>query len=112
MTAKTKKRAVLVVCSLFLVTLLAGMAIAQTIQEEKKVLAQTSTQSQFSYQKMIQSKECTQQMAQNQYTYKKKVQNKTSNRKMTKSGGGNSTPQGQQDSRSSNNGSTHGGGKN
>ncbi len=72
MSAKSKKRVILVACSLFLVAFLAGIVIAQTVQEEKKVLARTNTQSQFSYQKMVQSEECTQQMAQNQYTYEKK----------------------------------------
>ena len=98
MSVKSKKRALLVVCSLFLVTFLAGMVLAQTVQDEKKALGQTSTQSQFSYQKMVQSEECTQQMAQNQYTYEKKVQNKTANSKMTQSiNGSNSGSQGQQE---------------
>ena len=98
MSVKSKKRALLVVCSLFLVTFLAGMVLAQTVQDEKKALGQTSTQSQFSYQKMVQSEECTQQMAQNQYTYEKKVQNKTANSKMTQSiNGSNSASQGQQE---------------
>ena len=97
MSVKSKKRALLVVCSLFLVTFLAGMVLAQTVQDEKKALGQTSTQSQFSYQKMVQSEECTQQMAQNQYTYEKKVQNKTANSKMTQNiNGSNSGTQGQQ----------------
>jgi len=112
MRPELRKRILLVVSALFLLTFLTGIAIAQTVPEEKKTLSQTSTQSQSSYQKMVQSEECTQQMAQNQYTYEKKVQNKTANGKMTKTGGGNSGTQGQQDSRSNSNGSANGGGNN
>ncbi|MCK5246130.1 hypothetical protein KAR02_04490, partial [Candidatus Bipolaricaulota bacterium] len=58
-----RNRIVVVVCVLFLITLLTGLVVAQTVREGKKSLTQTSTQSQSSYQKMVQSEACTQQMA-------------------------------------------------
>ena len=68
MRVALRNRIVLVVCVLLLITFLASIVIAQTVQEGKKCLAQTSTQSQSSYQKMVQSEACTQQMAQNKKT--------------------------------------------
>jgi len=87
MRVRLRNRIALVVCILFIVSSLAGLVIAQTSQEAKKTLVQTSTQSQSSYQKMVQSEACTQQMAANKYTYQIKNQNKTSNKKMTQSRG-------------------------
>jgi len=99
------KRMILIWCLVGLGLLVTIAAVAQVAQEEKKSLAvQTSTQNQFSYQKMILCQELTQQMAQNQYTYQQKNQNKTSNQKKIQgantSGSGDSGQQGQQSSQS------------
>jgi len=102
-----RNRVVLVFCVLILVTSLAGIVIAQTTQEAKKDVSQTSTQSQSSYQKMVQSETCTAQMAQNKYTYQTKNQNKTSNKKMTQSNGSGSS--GNQGSQGSSGGGNSGG---
>lgn len=109
MYPRSKLRVVIAFCVLVLVMSLASVVIAQTIQEGKKTLVQASTQSQLSYQKMVQSETCTEQMAQNAYTYQTKHQTKTSNRKMTQSNGsGSSGNRGQQDSSGGNNGGGNG----
>ncbi|GEM_PF-1629588 len=102
------KRTIWICCLVACVLLVAMAAAAQVAQEKKACTVQTSTQSQFTYRKMVQSQALTQQMAQNRYAYETKNQNKTSTRKMTQSGNangsgnGNSGNQGQQGSRSGN----------
>jgi hypothetical protein len=109
MYTRPKLRVVIVFCVLVLVVSLASVVIAQTLQEGKKSLVRASTQSQISYQKMVQSETCTEQMARNAYTYQTKHQNKTSNRKMTQSNNsGSSGNRGQQGSSSGNNGGGNG----
>lgn len=83
------QRTIQITCFIGIVLLLAIAATAQVIEAKKSEAIQQSTQSQFSYQKMIQSHTLTQQMEQNQYSYQKKTQNKTSNRKMNQGSNGN-----------------------
>lgn len=83
------QRTIRVACLIGIVLLLAIAATAQVIKTKKNEAMQQSTQSQLSYQKMIQSHTLTQLMAQNQYMYQKKHQTKTSSRKMNQGSNGN-----------------------